>query len=87
MEHFMIWRLLDGRDVVIMFQLHLCQSKNSQTDETIYQCLRPSSEMFMAKRKVFRFIVGPIAEIRTISNTALPAFTKLFYFCDDFILE
>ena len=36
---------------------------NPPTDEPTYQCLCPSSKMLMAKKKVFQFIVGPIAKI------------------------
>ena len=43
-----------------------------QMDEPTYQCLHPSSEMLVANKKVFWFIVGPIAIIRAIRNTALP---------------
>lgn len=61
----MIWRLLDGCDVVVMFQLHACElvRGNLLMDEPTYQRLRPCSKMLMAKKKVFGFIMGPIAKI------------------------
>jgi len=84
----MIWQLLDGCDVVIMFQLHeSVRGKPSANDEPTYQCLHPSSEMLMAKKKVFWFIVGPIAIIRAIRDTALPVFAKSFYICNNFIFK
>jgi hypothetical protein len=60
---------------------------NLLMDEPMYQRLRPSSEMLVVKKKVFRFIMGPIAKIRAIRDTALPAFAKSFYICNNFIFE
>ena len=90
MEYFMIWWLLNGCDVIIVFQLHACESvrgKPPLKDEPTYQRLRPSSKMLVAKKKVFRFIVGPIAKIRAIRDTALPVFMKPFYICNNFVFE
>lgn len=85
----MIWRLLDGCDVVVMFQLHACELVRGKLlmDEPTYQCLRPRSKMLVAEKKVFGFIVGPIAKIRAVSDTALPAFAKSFYICNNFIFK
>ena len=60
---------------------------NFLMDEPTYQRLRPSSKMLMAKKKVFLFLVSPIAKIGAIRDTALPAFAKLFYFCNNFIFK
>ena len=43
--------------------------------------------MLVAKKEMFWFIEGPVAKIRAIRDTALPAFTKLFYFYKNFIFE
>ena len=58
-----------------------------QMDKPTYQCLHPSSEMLVVKKKVFWFIMGPIAIIRAIRDTALPVFVKLFYICNNFIFK